>query len=141
MSTINLAPIGHIRSMFAKKNGTPRQSGLSQLARASLTVDKTVFTNPDHALQNLDQFSHVWLVWLFHQNQEGAASGAVKAKVAPPRLGGPRVGVFSTRSPHRPCPIGLTLARIERVDGDTLYVTGVDLIDGTPVLDLSLIHI
>eukprot|EP00092_Neocalanus_flemingeri_P010159 GFUD01010949.1.p1 GENE.GFUD01010949.1~~GFUD01010949.1.p1 ORF type:complete len:271 (-),score=112.35 GFUD01010949.1:444-1256(-) len=126
-------PIGHIKSIFETKNGTLRQSGLSEYARASLTINKTIFTNPDHSLENLSQFSHLWLVWVFHQNQ----GSAVKAKVSPPRLGGERVGVFSTRSPHRPANIGLTLARLERVQGDTVHMSGVDMVDGTPVLDIK----
>jgi len=126
-------PIGHVKSIFESKNGTLRQSGLSQFARASLTVNKTIFTNPEHSLENLSEFSHIWVVWVFHLNQ----SSSVKAKVSPPRLGGERVGVFSTRSPHRPANIGLTLAKLERVEGETVYMSGVDLVDGTPVLDIK----
>ena len=127
-------PIGFLKSIFPTKNGTPRQSGLSEYARASLTISKEVFTNPEHSLHDLSSFSHVWLVWVFHQNTVGSA---VKAKVAPPRLGGERVGVFSTRSPHRPANLGLTLARLEAVKEDTLHLTGVDIVDGTPVLDIK----
>jgi tRNA (Thr-GGU) A37 N-methylase len=79
------------------------------------------------ALEALDQYSHVWLVFVFHENTNGAAT--VKAKVTPPKLGS-RVGVFSTRSPHRPNAIGLTLARLDRVAGDTLHLAGADLVDG-----------
>jgi len=140
-------PIGHVKSVFQGKSGTPRQSGLSKHARASLTVNRAHFNNPDHSLLGLEGFSHVWLLWVFH-----ADSGvAIKAKVAPPRLGGVRVGVFSTRSPHRPANIGLTLAKVEHVKGDTITMSGVrdlceentetipqiDLIDGTPVLDIK----
>ena len=85
--TICYKPIGYLRSIFASKNGTPRQSGLSEYARATITVSKEVFNNPSHSLHNLAQFSHVWLLWVFHQN----AGPAGKAKVAPPRLGGERV--------------------------------------------------
>ena len=131
--TISYQPIGYLRSIFASKNGTPRQSGLSEYARASLTVSKELFSNPCHSLHSLDQFSHVWLLWSFHHN----VGPAVKAKVAPPRLGGERVGVFSTRSPHRPNSIGLTLARLEAVQDDTLHLTGVDMVEGTPVLDIK----
>jgi len=126
-------PIGHVKSVFQGKSGTPRQSGLSKHARASLTVNRAHFNNPDHSLLGLEGFSHVWLLWVFH-----ADSGvAIKAKVAPPRLGGTRVGVFSTRSPHRPANIGLTLAKVEHVKGDTITMSGIDLIDGTPVLDIK----
>merc|ERR1712126_473383 len=100
---------------------------------ASLKVNRAHFNNPDHSLLGLEGFSHVWLLWVFH-----ADSGvAIKAKVAPPRLGGVRVGVFSTRSPHRPANIGLTLAKVEHVKGDTITMSGIDLIDGTPVLDIK----
>ena len=129
----SFTPIGHLRSIFKSKNGTVRQSGLSGYARAALTIQRSVFNNPAHALENLAEFSHVWLIWVFHAN----TAASVKAKVAPPRLNGQRVGVFSTRSPHRPCPIGLTLARLEGVEGDTLLLSGVDMIDGTPVLDVK----
>jgi len=131
--SLTLTPIGHIKSMFHQKNGTPRQSGLIKSARASLTINKAVFNNPEHSLEDLSSFSHVWLIWVFHAN----GGVAVKAKVAPPRLKGKRVGVFSTRSPHRPCPIGLTLAKVERVEGATVHLSGIDLIDGTPVLDVK----
>ena len=63
-------PIGYVKSVFETKNGTPRQSGLSPLARATVRLGKGHFTNPEHALQDLAQFSHVWLLWVFHQNKE-----------------------------------------------------------------------
>jgi len=135
MESYSYQPIGHIQSIFLTRNGTPRQSGLSQYARASLVINKTFFTNPEHSLENLSQYSHIWLVWVFHQNMSTYTS--VKAKVSPPRLGGEKVGVFSTRSPHRPANIGLTLARLDKVQGDTVYLSGIDLVDGTPVLDIK----
>jgi len=136
METYSYQPIGHIQSIFLTRNGTPRQSGLSEYARASLTINKTFFTNPEHSLENLSQYSHIWLVWVFHQNTPNNST-SIKAKVSPPRLGGEKVGVFSTRSPHRPANIGLTLARLDRVQGDTAYLSGIDLVDGTPVLDIK----
>jgi tRNA (adenine37-N6)-methyltransferase len=140
MDTYSFTPIGYLRSIFQSKNGTVRQSGLSRYARAALTIQRSVFNNPAHALENLAEFSHVWIIWVFHANSSSptaTTSGDIKAKVAPPRLNGRRVGVFSTRSPHRPCPIGLTLARLEGVEGDTLHLSGVDMIDGTPILDVK----
>ena len=133
MDSYTYQPIGHVESIFCSRNGALRQSGLSQYARASLTINKTFFTNPDHSLENISEYSHLWLIWVFHQN----TPSAVKAKVSPPRLGGERVGVFSTRSPHRPANIGLTLAKLEKVEGDTVYLSGIDLVDGTPVLDIK----
>ncbi len=73
------------------------------------------------------------LLFVFHKN----TGDVLRAKVRPPRLDGQKVGVFATRSPHRPCPIGLTLAKLERIEGDTLHLTGIDLIDGTPILDVK----
>ncbi|XP_069482488.1 tRNA (adenine(37)-N6)-methyltransferase isoform X2 [Ambystoma mexicanum] len=81
----------------------------------------------------LDQFSHVWVLFVFHQNGHMSC----KAKVQPPRLNGAKTGVFSTRSPHRPNAIGLTLAKLEKVEGGTIYLSGIDMIQGTPVLDIK----
>nr|XP_045602356.1 tRNA (adenine(37)-N6)-methyltransferase-like [Procambarus clarkii] len=129
-------PIGHIISWFRTKNGTPRQGSVSTLSRGILKVDRSVFNNPHHALEGLHEYSHVWIFFVFDQNDEKAL-GHSKTKVAPPRLNGERVGVFATRSPHRPNPLGLTLARLERVQDDSLYLSGIDILDGTPVLDIK----
>ena len=67
---VSYKPIGYLESIFASKNGTPRQSGLSEFARASIRISKAVFTNPEHSLMNLTQFSHLWVLWVFHQNTE-----------------------------------------------------------------------
>ncbi|XP_072533271.1 tRNA (adenine(37)-N6)-methyltransferase [Salminus brasiliensis] len=130
---IQTVPIGYIDSCFSNKNGTPRQPAVCTLSRASLQIQPSVFNNPDHALTGLENYSHVWLIFLFHKN--GHLS--YKAKVKPPRLNGQKVGVYSTRSPHRPNAIGLTLAKLESITGDTLHLSGVDLIAGTPVLDIK----
>uniref|UniRef100_A0AAY5ETY1 tRNA methyltransferase O n=1 Tax=Electrophorus electricus TaxID=8005 RepID=A0AAY5ETY1_ELEEL len=106
---VQTVPVGYISSCFANKSGTPRQPGICTSSRASLQLRASVFNNPEHALAGLDQYSHVWLIFLFHKN--GHVS--YKAKVKPPRLNGQRVGVYSTRSPHRPNALGLTLARLE----------------------------
>ncbi|XP_031233179.1 tRNA (adenine(37)-N6)-methyltransferase isoform X3 [Mastomys coucha] len=81
----------------------------------------------------LEQFSHVWILFVFHKN--GHLN--FKAKVKPPRLNGAKTGVFSTRSPHRPNAIGLTLAKLEKVEGGAVYLSGIDMIHGTPVLDIK----
>ncbi|XP_076465229.1 tRNA (adenine(37)-N6)-methyltransferase-like isoform X2 [Babylonia areolata] len=130
---MQMRPIGYLRSVFQFKNGTPRQPSLCSAARGSMTVDKSIFNNPEHALEGLEQFSHAWIVFVFHKNQ----CGHTKAKVKPPRLNGKRVGVFSTRSPYRPNAIGLTLAKIERISGATVHLSGIDIVDGTPVLDIK----
>ncbi|XP_054979661.1 tRNA (adenine(37)-N6)-methyltransferase isoform X2 [Sorex araneus] len=81
----------------------------------------------------LEQFSHVWILFVFHKNGHLSC----KAKVQPPRLNGAKTGVFSTRSPHRPNAIGLTLARLEKVEDGAVYLSGIDMIHGTPVLDIK----
>ncbi|XP_038071409.1 tRNA (adenine(37)-N6)-methyltransferase-like isoform X2 [Patiria miniata] len=128
------SPIGFIQSCFKSKNGTPRQPSVCAFSRAKLTVLKEVFPNPEHSIQGLGQFSHVWILFIFHKNGDRKFT---KAKVKPPRLDGAKVGVFASRSPHRPNPIGLTLAKLDRIQGSTLHLSGVDIIDGTPVLDIK----
>jgi tRNA (adenine37-N6)-methyltransferase len=128
-------PIGHVESPYKEKFGTPRQPGLVEGTRGTIVLRDDL--NPD-AFDGLADFSHVWVVFVFHENQsvrEGRPT--VKTKVHPPRLEGKAVGVFATRSPHRPNPIGLSLVRIEKIEGRRLSIYGLDLIDGTPVLDLK----
>ncbi len=90
--------------------------------------------NASHALEGLEGFSHAWILFAFHRSDPDFS----RAKVAPPRApsgaggGNRRVGVFSTRSPHRPNPVGMTLARVEAVEGATVKLSGHDLLDGTP---------
>uniref|UniRef100_A0A3Q2TL69 tRNA (adenine(37)-N6)-methyltransferase n=1 Tax=Fundulus heteroclitus TaxID=8078 RepID=A0A3Q2TL69_FUNHE len=130
---IQTVPIGYISSCFSLKNGTPRQPTICGPSRARLQVQQSVFNNPEHALVGLEQYSHVWIIFLFHKN--GHLSH--KAKVKPPRLNGQRVGVYSTRSPHRPNSLGLTLAKLDKIQGDTLHLSDIDMIAGTPVLDIK----
>ncbi|XP_026988633.2 tRNA (adenine(37)-N6)-methyltransferase isoform X2 [Tachysurus fulvidraco] len=130
---IRTVPIGFITSCFAQKNGTPRQPAVCSSSRARLKIQSSVFNNPEHALTGLQHYSHVWLIFLFHKN----GHMNFKAKVKPPRLNGEKVGVYSTRSPHRPNAIGLTLAKLDTIAGDVLHLSGVDLISGTPVLDIK----
>ncbi|XP_028262559.1 tRNA (adenine(37)-N6)-methyltransferase [Parambassis ranga] len=130
---IQTVPIGYISSCFSMKNGTPRQPTICGPSRAELRIQQSVFNNPEHALVGLEQYSHVWIIFLFHKN--GHLS--YKAKVKPPRLNGQRVGVYSTRSPHRPNALGLTLAKLDKIEGDTIHLSDIDMIDGTPVLDIK----
>ncbi|XP_071167302.1 tRNA (adenine(37)-N6)-methyltransferase-like [Mytilus edulis] len=129
----SMKPIGYVSSVFTYKNGTPRQPALCPYARGTITIDKSIFTNPEHSLEDLEEFSHVWVIFVFHKNN----NTFTKAKVKPPRLNGKRVGVFSTRSPYRPNPIGLTLAKLDSIEGSILHLSGIDLLDGTPVLDIK----
>lgn len=123
--------IGNLESCYKDRFGVPRQSGLVAHASAKLRI-KPEF-QPEDSLEGLNQFSHLWLIFLFHEN----SNARFHSKVHPPRLGGKSIGVFATRSPHHPNPIGLSLVKLEKVDGDTLWLSGVDLLDGTPVLDVK----
>ncbi|KAM7419390.1 hypothetical protein PAMA_016494 [Pampus argenteus] len=130
---IQTVPIGYISSCFSVKNGTPRQPTICGPSRAELRIQQSIFNNPEHALVGLEQYSHVWIIFLFHKN--GHLS--YKAKVKPPRLNGQKVGVYSTRSPHRPNALGLTLAKLDKIVGDTIHLSDIDMIAGTPVLDIK----
>lgn len=136
-----MTPIGLIRSCFSTRNGTPRQPMLVTTARASLVLSsKNVAAE---ALDGLSQYSHCWLIYVFHENTDlpglwkQPPHKDFKAKVRVPRLDGGKMGVFATRTPHRPCPIGLTVAKVEGIQGATLLLSGADLVDGTPVLDIK----
>ncbi|UIZ26952.1 hypothetical protein KXD40_001825 [Peronospora effusa] len=140
-------PVGTVRSCFKECLGTPRQGSLAPSTRAQIIFQRSI--SPD-TLCGLEDFSHVWIVFVFHQNTNGKNTRAheglrsdshrhtFRAKISPPMLK-ERVGIFCTRSPHRPNPIGITLAKIEHVDirKRTVYLSGVDLLDNTPVLDIK----
>ena len=130
------APIGVIHSCFREKFGIPRQPGLVSEARATLEL-LSPYNSPE-AVRGLEGFSHLWLIFVFH----GIPAVHWQPMVRPPRLGGnQRLGVFATRSPFRPNPIGLSAVRLERIEIDqgrvVLHLAGVDLLDGTPVLDIK----
>lgn len=130
------APIGTISSCYKEKFGIPRQAGLVPEARAFLEVAPPY--NRPEAFQGLEAFSHVWLLFVFHQNLRDTW----KATVRPPRLGGnERRGVFSTRSPFRPNSLGLSAVELEGLEVDNsrvvLHLKGIDLLDGTPILDIK----
>lgn len=120
-----------IRSDFAEKFGVPRQSGLVDALEASI-VFTPPYRSPD-ALRGLEDFSHLWLIWVFDRAIRESWSPTVR----PPRLGGnARMGVFATRSPFRPNPIALSCVKLEGIEqtaeGPVLRVRGADLVDGTP---------
>lgn len=131
-NTITFKPIGVIRTNFPEKRAVPRQPSVCSKLSGFIEINKDIFNNPEHSLERLGDFSHLWIIYHFHKNDSHA-----KAKVAPPRLGGERVGIFSTRSPHRPCPIGLSLVEIDRIEGCRIYFHGTDMVDGTPILDIK----
>lgn len=136
-----MAPIAIVRSCFSTRNGTPRQPLLVPLARAQLVFDPARV--PPASLEGLEGYSHCWVIYVFHLNTnmeklwKHPSQSKFKAKVRVPKLKGEKLGLFATRSPHRPCPIGLTVAKVEAVQGNTVLLSGVDLVDGTPVLDIK----
>ena len=91
--------------------------------------------NPD-SLDGLEEFSHIWLIFLFHKSSHSK----FKTKIKPPRLNGEKKGIFATRAPHRYNPIGLSLAKIEKIEDRKILVSGIDLIDETPILDIKPYH-
>lgn len=134
---MEITPIAHIRTDFGSKFGVPRQSGVVEELRARI-VFEPAYRNPD-ALRGLEDFSHLWILWHFSEVKQEGWSPTVR----PPRLGGnTRMGVFATRSPYRPNPLGLSSVRIVGVDlhtpeGPVITVAGADLMDGTPIFDLK----
>ncbi len=132
-----MEPIAHIRTDFASKFGVPRQAGLVEQLRAVVVLEPPY--RAAEALRGIEGFSHLWLIWEFSENRDRGWSLTVR----PPRLGGnKRLGVFATRSPFRPNPIGLSCVGLEGVEWDTaqgpvLHVAGADLVDGTPILDIK----
>lgn len=165
LSSISLIPIGKIASVYRLCVGTPRQGLLAPNCRGRIELSPALLSAD--SILGLDGYSHVWVVFVFHLNTNSkivkqsveaaaAASGAggkkkakggsrqFPAKIAPPALGGKKVGLFSTRTPHRPNPIGLTLCKIDSVSRGKdpsqpfhINVSGLDLVDGTPVLDIK----
>jgi tRNA (adenine37-N6)-methyltransferase len=128
--------IGIVHSCFKEKFGIPRQPGLAPLAKASLEILPPY--NLPEAFEGLNLSSHIWLQFVFHQNGQTSWKPKVKA----PRLGGNKsLGVFATRSPVRPSPIGLSVVKLDSIqqkDGKLfLEISGIDLLDGTPVLDVK----
>ena len=129
--------IAHLRGDLPQKFGVPRQSGLVEALEARI-VFEPAYRDPS-ALRGLEGFSHLWLIWEFSQARREDWSPTVR----PPRLGGNvRLGVFATRSPFRPNPIGLSCVRLTGIDlhtpeGPVLRVAGADLLDGAPILDIK----
>lgn len=127
-----IRPIGRICSCFTEKFAIPRQPGLASAAKGLLKLDAP-YDRPE-AIQGLEEVSHVWLLFIFHR----ALSGQPNLRVRPPRLGGnQRIGVFASRSTHRPNGIGQSVVKLDRVEPGRLWLSGIDLLDGTPVIDIK----
>jgi len=149
----SFTPIGYVSTPFPDRRGTPRQGTVAPSVEATLVFDRKRIQA--ETLDSLSGFSHVWVIFVFHDNTMGArklkaaekkgrksqeedSTYPFSAKVTPPRLGR-KVGVFSTRSPHRPCPLGLSVCSLLEVNSQsvTLRLGGVDLCNGTPILDIK----
>lgn len=125
---ITMIPIGHVRSPLGDKASAPRQP--SEAAGIHGTIELCAGRGLEDALSGIEDWDHLWVVFVFDRAE------GYRPKVLPPRSK-ERRGVLGTRSPHRPNPIGLSVVRLERVEGLVLHVSGLDLLDGTPVLDLK----
>ena len=128
--------IAHIETKYKEKFGIPRQSGVAGESVGRIVFEEE-YRNPD-AVRGLADYSHLWLIWEFSEAKRDTWSPTVR----PPRLGGNRrMGVFATRSPYRPNPIGLSSVRLltvkQEADGPVIYVLGADLLDGTPIYDIK----
>ena len=135
---MEIKPIAHIQTQFPEKFGVPRQSGLARALKGRIVFEPE-YRNPD-AFRGLDGFSHIWLIWEFSANR---STSPWQPTVRPPRLGGnAHMGVFATRSPFRPNPLGLSCVKIDSIelstsDGPVVNVLGADLMDGTPIYDIK----
>lgn len=123
-----IRPIGVVRSPFTEKASAPRQATAEGARDTRGTLE--IAPEHEHALADLEGFERIWVIFWFDRAE------AARAKVLPPRST-KRRGVFATRSPHRPNPIGMSAVRLERIEGTTLHVRDLDILDGTPVIDLK----
>lgn len=136
--TFKFRSIGKIHTCFKEKFGIPRQSGLVEHAQGIIKLNKELYFS--QSLEKLETFSHIWIIFVFHQ-QKGNHDSI--PRIRPPRLGGvDKVGVFASRSPHRFNPIGISVLKLDRIiieakEGPELHVSGVDILDDTPILDIK----
>ncbi len=134
---MEIKPVAHIKTPFTEKFGIPRQSGRVKSLCGEIIFEKE-FRNPDY-IKDIEGFSHLWLIFEFSLSHKENPSATVR----PPRLGGNRrVGVFASRSPFRPNPLGLSVVKLEKIEyreniGPVLIVSGVDLLDNTPIFDIK----
>ncbi|WP_180006395.1 MULTISPECIES: tRNA (N6-threonylcarbamoyladenosine(37)-N6)-methyltransferase TrmO [unclassified Acinetobacter] len=138
MTDLTLPIIGIMKSPYKEKFGIPRQPNLVQVESY---IDMLEPYNDLLAFEGIEAFSHLWLLWQFHDNKNQQQT-KFRAQVRPPRLGGnQKIGVFATRSMYRPSPVGLSVVQLKQVKkvgkAVRVYVTGSDLLDGTPILDIK----
>lgn len=127
---MEIEPVAFIENDYTEKFGIPRQSGLVELPSRIVFTEKFADEN---AVRGLSDFTHIWLIWGFSETD-----GKFSPTVRPPRLGGNvRMGVFATRSPYRPNPLGLSVVKLERIERGALIVTGADIMNGSPIYDIK----
>ncbi|MBE7042809.1 MAG: tRNA (N6-threonylcarbamoyladenosine(37)-N6)-methyltransferase TrmO [Ruminococcaceae bacterium] len=127
---MKLCTIAKIENDFSEKFGIPRQSGLAKELKSKIVFEPEFAR--EEAIRGLEEFSHIWLIWGFSESKGWSPT------VRPPRLGGnKRMGVFATRSPFRPNPLGLSAVKLEKVELGVLTVSGADLMNGTPIYDIK----
>ena len=129
MDELKIEPIGYIKSSYRKKYEAPKQAHIEAEKEAIITLNQNM--NFEMALQDLDGFSHIWIIYSFHKNNHW------KPKVLPPRNTRKKKGLFATRSPYRPNPIGMSVVKLSKIKGRKLYIKNHDLLDGTPILDIK----
>lgn len=139
MTELSLPIIGIMRSPYVEKFGIPRQPNLVQVESF---IEMLAPYNVMEAFEGIEAFSHLWLIWQFHDNKNQQQQDKFRPQVRPPRLGGnKKIGIFATRSMYRPAPVGLSVVQLKQVKkvGNTVrvYVTGSDLLNGTPILDIK----
>lgn len=139
---LRVQPIGMVRSIYRLCVGTPRQGLLAPNARGRIDLFQLGDSSPADSVDGLEGYSHIWIIFVFHLNTQSTNPSKIKSKITPPALGGQRVGIYATRTPHRYNPIGITLCRLDRIvitdkKTVTLHISGLDLVDGTPVLDIK----
>ena len=133
---MEIKPVAYYHTAIKGKFGLPRQAGVVAELEGRIVLEKE-YSSPD-ALRGMDGFDYLWLIWGFNLNKQTASQNSLT--VRPPRLGGnERVGVFASRSPYRPNPLGLSSVKISSIDFDkaVIYVKGADLADGTPIYDIK----
>jgi tRNA (adenine37-N6)-methyltransferase len=133
VTTFTVRPIGFVRSPFVEKVEAPRQAVADGAEGVEGRIE--LLAEHEHALSDLEGFERIWILFWFHEAADASAPSK-RSKVLPPRSDQKR-GVFATRSPHRPNPIGMSAVRLVRVEGTTVHVRDLDLLDGTPVIDIK----
>ena len=138
-TTLTLPIIGYMRSPYQEKFGIPRQPNLVEIESY---IEMQGVYNDLNAFQGIEEFSHLWLIWQFHDNKNQQDSAKFRPQVRPPRLGGnQKIGVFASRSMYRPAPIGLSVVKLKKVQKVgkqvRVYVVGSDLLNGTPIVDIK----